>query len=407
MTPVIRVREPADQALGAGETLAGRVVDDLVPDIDIAATPVIAPIPGPAAPPASVPGPLGWDKYSMLLFGIFTMMALAALYVVRELAVPIVLAFILNALFQPMMRLLSRVRVPRVVGALVVVLALCGLLAAVVLPLTGPAVGWFAQAPQAVQKLENWIVVLKGPMEQVAKVTAGVEKLADNAATPVIPVTVKGEGLGSMLFSGTRSAIVGLFTTMLLLFFLLIAGDMFLRRMVELLPTYSDRKQAVEISREVERNISQYLVTVSVMNLIVGVITGIAAHFCGLADPLLWGTLAFVLNYIPIIGPLVCTAILFLAGLLTFDSAWTALIPAGIYLAVHLIEADSITPMLLARRFTLNPVLIVIAIVFWYWMWGVVGAFLAVPMLASFKLVCDRVASLSAIGHFISGDAKD
>lgn len=402
---MIRVREPADQALAA-DALAARALEDLAAESEIAAALAASPIPGPATPPASAPGPLGWDKYSMLLLGIFSILALAALYFVRELAIPVVLAFILNALFQPAMRGMSRLRVPRVLGSLVVVVALCGLLAAVVLPLSGPATGWFAQAPQAVQKLENWFLVLKQPMEQVARVTAGVEKLADNNASPVIPVTVKGEGLGGMLFSGTRSAIVGLFTTMLLLFFLLIAGDMFLRRLVELLPTYSDRKQVVEISREIERNISQYLVTISVMNLIVGVVTGAAAYFCGLADPVLWGTLAFVLNYIPIVGPLCCTAALFLAGMLTFDSAWIALVPAGIYLVVHLIEADSVTPMLLAKRFTLNPVLVIIAIVFWYWMWGVMGAFLAVPMLAAFKLVCDRVAALTAIGHFIGGDPR-
>lgn len=377
--------------------------------VALAAGPKVVPIPGPAAAStaaAAATGQFGWDKYSMLLFGIFTMMALAALYFVRELAIPIVLAFILNALFQPVMRLMARIGLPRVLGALLVVVMLGGLMAAVVLPLAGPATGWFAQAPKAVQKLESLFQVFKAPMEQVAKVSAGVEKLADNAAAPVIPVTVKGESLGGMLFSGTRSAIVGLFTTTLLLFFLLIAGDMFLRRMVELLPTYSDRKQVVEISREIERNISRYLATVTVMNLIVGAITGVAAYFCGLADPLLWGTLAFVLNYVPIIGPLVCTAALFLAGMLTFDSVLPALVPAGIYLVVHLVEADSVTPMLLAKRFTLNPVLVIISIVFWYWMWGVLGAFLAVPMLAAFKLVCDRVAALAAIGHFIGGDPK-
>ena len=89
------------------------------------------------------------------------------------------------------------------------------------------------------------------------------------------------------------------------------------------------------------------------------------------------------------------------------EADWLAMLPAGIYLVVHLIEADSVTPMLLARRFTINPVLVIIAIVFWYWMWGVMGAFLAVPMLAAFKLVCDRVGPLAAIGHFIGGDPKD
>ena len=409
-----RLRAPADQALGATDVLVvrGSAADGIEGDSDRprAAAPdaaAVAPIPGPASPAASPEPIVGWDMTSMLLFGIFGMMALAALYFVRELAIPVVLAFILNALFQPAMRLMARIGVPRVLSALVVVVMLCGLLAAVVFPLSGPASGWLAQAPEATQKLESWFQVLKHPFEQFAVVSAGVEKLADNNAQPVIPVTVKGESLGGMLFSGTRSALIGLFTTMLLLFFLLIAGDMFLRRMVELLPTYSDRKQVVEISRQIERNISQYLVTISVMNLIVGIITGVAAHFCGLADPLLWGTLAFVLNYIPIIGPLCCTAALFLAGLLTFDSAWLAMLPAGIYLVVHLIEADSVTPMLLARRFTINPVLVIIAIVFWYWMWGVMGAFLAVPMLAAFKLVCDRVGPLAAIGHFIGGDPKD
>ncbi|MCC6471027.1 MAG: AI-2E family transporter [Alphaproteobacteria bacterium] len=343
----------------------------------------------------------------VLLAGIFVILCLTALYFLRELAIPIVLAFILSTLLQPAMRLLDRMPTPRVLNALLLVLLLCGLVAAVMIPLSGPATGWFAQAPKAMAKLENWADLLKAPMQQLARVTQNVDKLTDNAATPVIPVTVKGEGLGSMLFTGTRSLVVGWFTTMLLLFFLLVSGNLFLRKLIEIVPTYSNKKQVVEISREIERNLSQYLVTISLMNLLVGTLTGIAAYFCGLADPLLWGTVAFVFNFVPIIGPLCCSAILFLAGLLTFDSAMTALIPAGIYLAIHLIEADSVTPMLLAKRFTLNPVLVIISIVFWYWMWGVMGAFLAVPMLASFKLICDRVETLAPLGHFISGDMRD
>ncbi|MCC7048299.1 MAG: AI-2E family transporter [Alphaproteobacteria bacterium] len=344
---------------------------------------------------------------TILLTGIFALLLLAALYFLRELAVPIVFSFILSTLLQPVMRLLERIPTPRILNALVLVFLLCGLVAALIVPLSGPAAGWFDQAPKAMAKLENWVDLFKGPIQQLAQVTQNVDKLTDNAAAPAIPVAVKGEGLGSLLVTGTRSLVVGWFTTMLLLFFLLVTGDLFLRRLIEIVPTYSNKKQVVEISREIERNISQYLVTISLMNLLVGTVTGIAAYFCGLADPLLWGTVAFVLNYVPIIGPLCCSAILFLAGLLTFDSAVTAFIPAGIYLAIHLIEADSVTPMLLAKRFTLNPVLVIISIVFWYWMWGVMGAFLAVPMLASFKLICDRVTGLAPLGHFLSGDLRD
>lgn len=156
----------------------------------------------------------------------------------------------------------------------------------------------------------------------------------------------------------------------MLLFFPLTSGDQFLRRIVEILPTLANKKQAVEISREIERNISGYRVTITLMNAAVGTIAGIAAYFCGLSDPALWGAAAFFLNYLPILGPLFGVAILFLAGLLTFEPIWQALLPAGIYLAIHFVEGETVTPILLARRFTLNPVLVIVALVFWYWMWG-------------------------------------
>jgi predicted PurR-regulated permease PerM len=189
----------------------------------------------------------------------------------------------------------------------------------------------------------------------------------------------------------------------LLLFFLLCSGDLFLRRLVEILPTLSDKKQAVDIWHEITRNISGYLVTISLMNAAVGIATAVATYMFGLSNPILWGVLAFVLNYILILGPLSGIAILFLAGLLTFDTTWQALLPAASYLAIHLTES-AVTPVLLARRFELNPVLVIISLLFWYWMWGIAGALLAVPLLASFKIVCDRIRPLMALGHFIGGE---
>src|SRR6202035_2972027 len=138
---------------------------------------------------------------------------------------------------------------------------------------------------------------------KMQKATKEVEQLA--AGPPAASeVVVKGPPLSALLFSGTRTLLIGLGTTIVLLFFLLISGDLFLRRLVEILPNFRDKKQAVEISHEIERNISAYLVTISLMNAAVGLATGIATYFCGLADPILWGTLAFVLNYVLIIGPL-------------------------------------------------------------------------------------------------------
>jgi predicted PurR-regulated permease PerM len=205
------------------------------------------------------------------------------------------------------------------------------------------------------------------------------------------------------IFAGTRDFAGELFQTVLVLFFLLIAGDTFLRRLVEVLPRFGDKRQAIEISQQIEQDISAYLITISIMNAAVGLATALVMWLCGLGDPVLWGAVAFMLNYIPILGPMIGIVTFALVGLLTADSLWRALLPAGLYLAIHIVEGETVTPMLLARRFTLNPVLVIIAIIFWHWMWGVPGAVLAVPMLAITKIICDRISRLAAFGHFLEG----
>ncbi len=157
------------------------------------------------------------------------------------------------------------------------------------------------------------------------------------------------------------------------------------------------------MSHEVEENISAYLVTISIMNALVGVAAGLAMWAIGIPDPILWGTLAFILNYVLILGPLTGIGLFFLVGLMSFDTLWQALLPPAAYLTIHVIEGEWVTPMLVARRFTLNPVLVIGSLIFWDWMWGIPGALLAVPMLAVFKIVCDRVRPLAALGHFIEG----
>jgi predicted PurR-regulated permease PerM len=140
------------------------------------------------------------------------------------------------------------------------------------------------------------------------------------------------------------------------------------------------------------------------MNAGLGVATAIVMWACGIGDPVLWGVAAFLLNYVPIMGPLVGVGLFFFAGLLATPTLWQSLLPAGLYFLIHILEGETITPMLLARRFTLNPVLVIIALIFWFWMWGIPGAILSVPMLAITKIICDGVKPLNAIGHFLEGD---
>ena len=338
------------------------------------------------------------------LGGLFALAVLAALYVASSIILPVVLAFVLKLLLQPAVRLLERVHLPRAIGALLAILLVIGALVGLVAALSVPAATWAERLPEGIPRLEAHLVVLKGPIQALQKVIQQAEQVADAPGQKGSTIAVRRDlGLTGALFAGTRAVLDGLFTTVLVLYFLLVSGDIFLRRIVEILPKFSDKRQAVDISQQIEEDISAYLVTITVMNAVVGVATAAAMYLCGLGDPLLWGATAFLLNYIPILGPLFGIGIFLLAGMLSFDSLWWALLPPALYFGIHLVEGETLTPMLLARRFTLNPVLVILSLVFWFWMWGVPGAILAVPMLAILKIVCDRVRPLKALGHFLEG----
>jgi predicted PurR-regulated permease PerM len=349
--------------------------------------------------------PLPSNPQTVFLGGIFALGLFATLYVASSVILPVVLAFVLNLLLRPAVHLLQRVHLPRPIGAILAIVVVIGALIGLVAVLSVPASDWAKRLPDGIPRLETHLMVLKGPIEALQSVVQRAEQVANDPGQKGSSIAVRRDlGLTAVLFAGTRAVLDGLFTTVLVLYFLLVAGDIFLRRIVEILPKFSDKRQAVDISQQIQQDVSVYLVTITTMNVGVGISTAAAMYFCGLGDPLLWGAAAFLLNYIPILGPLFGTFIFLLAGMLSFDSLWWALMPPALYFGIHLIEGETLTPILLARRFTLNPVLVILSLVFWFWMWGVPGAILAVPMLAILKIVCDRLRPLKALGHFLEGE---
>lgn len=349
--------------------------------------------------------PLPSNPQTFFLGGLFTLGVLAALYVASSIILPVVLAFVLNLLLQPAVHLLGRLHLPRAVGALLTVLLVIGAIVGLVAALSLPAATWAERLPEGIPRLAAHLQVIKGPIQALQKVIEQAEQAADAPPGRGSIVSVRRDlGITGALFAGTRSVLDGLFTTVLVLYFLLVAGDIFLRRIVEILPTFGNKRQAVDISQQIQEDISAYLLTITAMNAAVGVATAAVMYLCGLGDPLLWGATAFLLNYIPILGPLLGVCIFVLVGMLSFESLWWAVLPPVLYFGIHLGEGETLTPMLLARRFTLNPVLIILSLVFWFWMWGILGAILAVPMLAILKIVCDRLRPLKALGHFLEGE---
>jgi predicted PurR-regulated permease PerM len=347
--------------------------------------------------------PIPSDIKTVYLGGLFLLAMLAACYVAAEIVLPIALAFVLSLVLQPAMRALERVRLPRGFAAMLLIFVLFGTLGGLGTALSGPATSWAQKLPTGIPKLQERLSFLSRPIAALEKFAEQAQGLAQGGELKAVPVAVQGSGLSDRLLSGTRSFASGLLETVLVLFFLLVSGDTFLRRLVEILPRFRNKRQAVDISQQIESDVAAYLFTITIMNLAVGVATGTVMAFCGVGDPILWGTVAFLLNYIPILGPMIGVVVFLLVGLLSIDLLWLALLPTGLYLLIHLVEGETVTPMLLARRFTINPVLVILSLVFWYWMWGVPGAVLSTPMLAITKIMCDRIRPLMAFGHFMEG----
>jgi predicted PurR-regulated permease PerM len=358
-------------------------------------------------PPAEEPEdmPLPSDPKVIFLGGLFILALLAAAYVASDIVLPLAFAIILKLLLQPASRMLERLRLPRTLAALLLILALFGAIVGLGTAISGPAATWAAKLPEGIPRLQERLSFMREPIDTLQRFFHQVEDFGQTGPSPNTPASAQGPtlltNLLTKLFTGTRNFASGFFTTVLFLFFLLMSGDIFLHRLVEIMPRFSSKRQVVEISQQIESDISAYLVTITIMNAAVGIAMALAMWLTGVGDPVLWGTVAFLLNYVPILGTALGLLIFLLAGLLTIDTLWLALLPAGLYLGFHLIEGETLTPMLLARRFTLNPVLVIISLLFWFWMWGIPGMILSVPMLAITKIICDRVRPLAAFGHFL------
>lgn len=342
------------------------------------------------------------EPRTVYLGGLFVLAVLAACHVAAEIIIPIILAFTLKLVFLPVMRGLERLHIPRVLGALAIIGLLLGAVAGIGSALSGPALEWAQDLPREFPKVRERIDELRNPIEPLQKVLSDAQSLTA-ASKPGTVVTVQEASLPDRFLAATGTVVQGLFETLLVLFFLLVAGDTFLRRLVEILPRFTDKKQAIKISDQIERDISNYLITITAMNALVGAGTAIAMYACGVEDPILWGIVAFLLNYVPIVGPIAGAVLFGMVGMMMETSLDAALLPAVLYLAIHITESQFITPLLLARHFTLNPVLVILGLIFFYWMWGIAGAILSTPIIAIFKVVCDHVQTLKPLGHFIEG----
>ncbi len=338
---------------------------------------------------------------SIAITGLFVLAVLYTLYFARAFLLPIVLAVLLDFLLSPIIRALKRMRVPEPLGAALVILTLLGAVGGGAYSLAGPAREWMDKAPQSIAKVQVRLRELRRPVEQVTRTAEQVEAATDVTKRGSQEVVVREPRLSERLSGTTQSLFTGAMEAVILLYFLLAAGDMFLQKLIKVLPQFGDKKKAVAIARETEASISTYLVTIAIVNIGLGVTVTLVMLLLKMPNAVLWGSLAALAEFIPYVGATVMLGTLAMAGLVAFPDIGHALLVPGAYLTITLIQANFISPMVLGRQLTLNPVAILVGLVFWWWLWGVGGAFIAVPLLATFKIFCDHIESLAPIGEFL------
>jgi predicted PurR-regulated permease PerM len=389
----------------SGESPAIETDDDsvLTPDVDERA---LSPEPAPTGEPPNVTklaSLLGEnaDARHVALVGLFLLAVFYTLRLAQAFFLPIVLAILLDFLLSPLVRALRKIGLPEPVGAGIVMLGLVATLGLGIYYLSGPAARYIALVPQSVEQVRDKIDGMRGSVEQVTEAAEQVERATDVGKDDAPQVEIKGPSLTSQVFGGTTAFLSAATVVIFLTYFLLAVGDLFLQKLVAVLPQFKDKRVAVTIFRETEAQISLYLFTTTLINIGVGVVTGLVMYLLGMPNAVLWGVVAMVLNFVPYVGAVANMVLLALAALVTFEDTGRALLVPGAFLVLNLIESNLVTPAIYGNRMRLNTVALFIGLVFWWYIWGVPGAILAVPMMAAFKIACDHIESLSPIGEFL------
>jgi predicted PurR-regulated permease PerM len=338
--------------------------------------------------------------------GVQVLVVLACLYTIyfaRGFLLPIAFAFLLTFLFSPVLRAMGRARIPTPVGAAIIVLLFAGAIGLCGYGLAGPVESWVAHAPETLRKAGVRLRVVERPVNQVTRAAEQVEEAATPGASRAPEVVVKGPTLASRLFGGTQTLMEDVVEIILLLYFLLAAGDLLLGKMVRILPHIGDKDTAVQIAQGIESSISTYLVTTAMINVGEGVVVALTMWAIGMPTPILWGALVACLEFIPYVGISIALLVVTLASLTTFSNLSHVLAAPGILIVITILQSNLVSPLVMSRRLTLNPVALFVGLAFWWWVWGIAGALLAVPLMAAFKIICDHVEPLAPVGEFLSG----
>ena len=344
------------------------------------------------------------------VIGIFLILFFGALYLARDFILPVVFAILFMLVLSPIVRIAKRrlgLWEPLTAAALVFGTSL--LVLGSFYAFSGPIAQIAENTPRYVEAVNKEVAVLRERFMTVREARQQAREATNGEGTVSRPedVIISGPSLlGNMAAVVPRiGASIGF--ALIFLFFLLSSGNLFYRKTVETLPSLSDKKRALSIAFEIETELSRYLFTITAINMALGIAIGSAMALIGMPMPGVFGALAFVFNFIPYLGAVFGIGLVGLVGLTEFGSLSSALIPPLVYLAITSLEGQFITPILVGRRLRMNSAAVFLSVAFWGWIWGIVGMFLAVPLMVCIKIIASYFDGLHPFVGFLAADETE
>lgn len=335
---------------------------------------------------------------------ILTLLAIAAaLIFASELFIPLVLAAFIALGLNPIVQTLRRFHVPRPVGSALLMLALGAVIGVGVAELSGPATEWVHQAPDLIHKISHKADQITQPLQKISNATSNSLASVGVSKQPTAKATAPTGFSFSTIVNTAPRILVEVLTVALLVFFFLSYGRNVSAHLISAMPAFRYRRLTLRLIQRIQHQFSRYLLTVTIINICLGLLTAGILWLLGVPDPLLWGSLATLLNYMPYVGAFITTLMLLGVGFLHFDELLHSVLPAACFVGVSLMEGNVITPMVMGARMRISPLAILVWLLIWGWMWGIPGALLAVPILTCLKVITEQLPGWQWFAQMIDG----
>jgi predicted PurR-regulated permease PerM len=338
-----------------------------------------------------------------LLVAILVLLLLYACAVAASLIVPMLIALLLSLLLAPAVRFLSHSGVPRSIASILVLGCVVTAMLVALLSLVEPARDWLAEAPRTMTKVERALQSIQHSLREASEAGERIAELTEGGDSRQRQQRVV-EAAPSQLAQALRATPMVLTTLLVILilsFIFLLHGDGLLRKLVEIAPELRMKKEIVMATRSAQHDLSVYVLSITVINIGVGALTAFGLWWLGVPNPLLWGSVAALLNYAPYIGPATMLVVLTLVGFGHYDSPLDALLPPGLFLLLNIIEGQLFTPLTVGRRLALDPVVVFVGLVTLGWLWGIPGVLLALPLMTCLRIVAEHISGWETMAKIL------